>query len=534
MPAAQAAKRAAPPERFSLGKESSSQRLEQALLPAIEGALKISVRRNPKVLVDALFPVMGPAIRRAIASTLRSTLEAFSQALEHSLSPRSIKWRWEAWRTGRPFAEVVMLRTLLYRVEQVFLIHSASGLLMQHVGIQGQPHKDSDLVSAMLTAIQDFVSDSFSSVEGRALEGIEFGELRLWIERGPGIVLAALVRGTPPPSLKERLAESVEEICRQFGDSIAAFGGDASWMEPARPLLEECLQWRTVTPTASSLRWGLWALALAALLAGGGLFWSVREAWRWNSLIRGLESEPGIVVTGTSGWWSHRLRGLRDPLSRDPSEILAQAGFPPSEVEAHWSPFHSLEGAIVLQRAEMLLRPPQEVQLRLDESTLIASGRAPSKWIQDARRLAAVLPGIERYEEEGLVIAEDEDLHALQRQIESTRFYFELGSAALDEETPDLQRVASVMHRLLELAAQAGIQVSIDVVGQTDASGSLAYNRQLSVDRALRVVELLAGLQVPRRLLRAVGEPSDVALPGPEQPQKRTAMFRLRFVGRKP
>ena len=47
--------------------------------------------------------------------------------------PRSLKWRFEAWRTGRPFAEIVLLKTLVYRVDQVFLIHKETGLLLQHV-----------------------------------------------------------------------------------------------------------------------------------------------------------------------------------------------------------------------------------------------------------------------------------------------------------------------------------------------------------------------------------------------------------------
>lgn len=528
MSAAWATKRATPPKRFSFNEETGSRRLENALLPTVEGAIRISVRRNPKVLVDALFPVMGPAIRRAIAATLRSTLEAFSRALEYSLSPRSIKWRWEAWRTGRSFAEVVLLRTLVYRVEQVLLIQSTSGLLMQHVEIPDRAHKDLDLVSGMLTAIQDFVSDSFKTGD-EALEGIEFGELRLWIERGPGVALAALVRGTPPNDLKVQMAESLEEICVRFGDRIEAFTGDPTILEPIRPLLEECLQWQAVKSSTRTQRWGLWALALVGLLAVAGMVWSVRQVWRWNSLLETLESEPGIVVTRTSGWWSHRLHGLRDPLARDPGEIVAQAGFLPSEVEAGWSPFHSLEGEIVLRRARRLLKAPREVQLRLQGSTLIASGRAPAGWIRHARQQAEVLPGIERLEEEGLVIVEDEVLQGLRRQIESRRFYFDLGSADVDESAPDLREAASEVRRLLDLAGKAGIQVSIVVVGQTDATGSLAYNRQLSVDRARRVVELLAGLGVPQELLRAVGEPSDVMLPVPERSLRRRVTFSVQF-----
>jgi OOP family OmpA-OmpF porin len=135
--------------------------LTRALQPTVEKAIVTSVRRDPQTLVDALFPVMGPAIRKAIASALASMVESFSQTLEHSLSIRGIKWRLEAWRTGKPLAEVILLRTLVYRVEQVFLIHRESGLLLQHVSASARGVQDADMVSGMLTAIRDFVHDSF-------------------------------------------------------------------------------------------------------------------------------------------------------------------------------------------------------------------------------------------------------------------------------------------------------------------------------------------------------------------------------------
>ena len=52
--------------------------LAGALAPTIQETLRESVRRDPHVLADALFPVMGPAIRKSIAETLRTMLESVS------------------------------------------------------------------------------------------------------------------------------------------------------------------------------------------------------------------------------------------------------------------------------------------------------------------------------------------------------------------------------------------------------------------------------------------------------------------------
>ena len=120
------------PEAISL-RSNQDKKIQMALAPITENAIKSSIRRDRKVLVDALFPVMGPAIRRAIAAAIQGMVQSFNQILEHSLSLNGLKWRIEALRTQRPFAEVVLLHTLIYQVEQVFLIHRETGLVLQHV-----------------------------------------------------------------------------------------------------------------------------------------------------------------------------------------------------------------------------------------------------------------------------------------------------------------------------------------------------------------------------------------------------------------
>src|SRR5436190_4493612 len=98
-------------------------------------------------------------IRRSIAESLRRLM----QSLEHTFSWRGLKWRFEALRTGKTFAEVVMLRSLVYRVEQLFLIHRKTSLSLLHVTADSAIAKDSDMVAGMLSAIQDFVRDSFAT-----------------------------------------------------------------------------------------------------------------------------------------------------------------------------------------------------------------------------------------------------------------------------------------------------------------------------------------------------------------------------------
>ena len=122
--------------------------LRAALQPVVEEAIFVSVQKHPLVLAAALFPIIGAAVRKAVASALRAVTQTLNQIVEQSLSWRSLRWRWEAIRTGKPFAEILLARSLLYRVEQVFLIHRETGLLLRQEVAEAVVIRDAELVSA--------------------------------------------------------------------------------------------------------------------------------------------------------------------------------------------------------------------------------------------------------------------------------------------------------------------------------------------------------------------------------------------------
>ena len=136
--------------------------LVESLTEPVGECLQQAFQDDPQTYGDALYPVMGPAIRKAIMHALRNFGQQINTAVEHSISPRGLKWRWQASRAGVPFGEYLLQQTLQYRVEQAYLISRENGLLIGHVHHEAAKIKDSDAVSAMVTAIQDFVKESFS------------------------------------------------------------------------------------------------------------------------------------------------------------------------------------------------------------------------------------------------------------------------------------------------------------------------------------------------------------------------------------
>ena len=89
------------------------------------------------------------------------------------------------------------------------------------------------------------------------------------------------------------------------------------------------------------------------------------------------------------------VRGLRDPLARDPASFVAAAGLAGSDVTGQWQLYQALEPSLVVARARQLLRAPESVTLRFADGVLTAAGTAPASWIADSQRLATLVPGVD-------------------------------------------------------------------------------------------------------------------------------------------
>ena len=490
------------PEAIVL-RAARDRQLARALAPTVENAIGESVRRNPREIATAIFPVLGPAIRKAIAEALAGLVASINSALEHNLSPRGLKWRLEAWRTGVPYAQIVLKHALVYRVEQVFLIHAETGLLLAHAWAPDLPVSDADLISGMLTAIRDFVADSFAPErDAGGLRQFSVGELTVMVEQGPQALIAAVVRGQAPDTLLAKLQDTLERVHLEYSGPLTAFDGDATPFEPARPLLEDCLA--TVVSTdrqrngRRSLAWLPW-VAGAVLLLGALLWFRMRSEQRWDRAVARLESEPGIVVTQAErdgDRWS--FAGLRDPLAPDPSTLLAGVAVDTAEVEQRWEPYLSLRPELVLARARKSLAPPATLALALAGDTLHLRGPAPLTWVAATARLAALPAGVAALDLSDVTAEVPANLTALEKDIEGRRVLFDVGSASLGREARGTAaRVAASFSRLEAEAAAIGAHAALELVGRTDPTGSDSTNQALSRVRGEVVLAALGARGAP-------------------------------------
>ncbi|CAA6806347.1 MAG: OmpA family protein [uncultured Thiotrichaceae bacterium] len=536
---------------------SQDETLSEVLSPTIENALSRSIESDPQRLANALYPVMGPAIRQSIQEALAQTFDTFNQLLEQSLSPKFLGWRFDAWRTGRSYSEVVLLNTLEYQVEQVFLIHSDTGLLLRHAEAPQAISKDPDMVSGMLTAIQDFIADSFSIQGDASLKRLRLGELSVLIERGPRAVLAAVVRGNPPGDLVELLTETQESIHQQMAHTLVNYEGDSEPFVRIHHLLEDCLvsqrQQRVKTKPWFA---GLLLLTLLSLVAYWGyqhhragqdelalgqseqqaaaqslqdeleqkkkLQQLAAQAEReqeqvFRERIKQINAEPGVVVVNTDKTETgYRIEGLLDPLARHPDTfvermpLLTRVGVRDVDATFDYSfqPYVSAEPAMVMKRAHLVLQPAKNTVLNLRDSVFVVSGVAEQGWRNKLENYWRNMPGVTTLDVSRLKVAEPtpvrEHTAAINRLVDTinrAKYLFGAGRTDVDETSPRLNQQLRHIKELLRLAQVNEQAVRIILTGNTDQSGSARINEQVSADRAVNVRDFLIGRGVPAAII---------------------------------
>ena len=400
------------PEAVTLSGDRSEE-LTRALRPAVEGSVRESIEKRPEVFIDALHPIIGSIVRRSIAESLRTLLQSLNQALEQSFSWQGLKWRFEAFRTGRSFAEVVMLRSLIYRVEQIFLIHRETSLSLLHLSADPAVAQDSDMVAGMLSAIQDFSRDSFQTGKDEALEEFRIGELQVWIAPGAHAYLAAAIRGNPPRELRASLEDAIERVHILRGSALAKFNGDAAQFESLRSELEPCLRAQyQPQKTAGRTNRAWFALAAGAGLVVAALIAATLSEMRWRDFVRRLNSAPGIAVTqAEKGWISKsRVAFLRDPEVADPAALARAAGINPSRIYFEWKDYLALDDASVRRRFERRFGKPAGTKLELTNGALQISGTVPYEWLARVQQDGVQSPGVTSITDKDVKVTYDPDL----------------------------------------------------------------------------------------------------------------------------
>ena len=381
------------------------ERLSNAMSKVINGSINKLINTDPQSFADALFPVMGPAIRRSINETLKSFIQSLNQVLEQNMSVQGMKWRYESWKKGIPYAELVLKHTLVYRVDEVFLIQPGSGLLISHAAHPDAVTEDSDAVSAMLSAIQDFVRDSFAEDKQSGLDTVELGEHTLWVVSGPQAILACAIRGIAPLSLRQKMQEVLEEIHIHYQDQLESFDGDNSGLELINESLNVCLQAERATEMKKGEKKPflspplILVLIVVFFIASFFIWQNIDYSNRLEKLKAELDERPGVILYESKNTDDNpQLKLLVDPLADSIDGLPEKYDFKKEEIIFNTTVFQSLEPEIVLRRVKQILKAPETVSFTVKDNSLYLTGVAPIDWINSIQPALRSISGYESIE----------------------------------------------------------------------------------------------------------------------------------------
>lgn len=214
----------------------SRDEMAEALGPVMGEAMRVQIRDSRKDMVEALYPVIGETVQKAIGEFAREFQRNIDGRLQAAFGPSGVLRNTLARLRGVSPSQLAMRDSLPFSIREIFLIQHGSGLLIAHSHHGAAELTDSGLISAMLTAIRDFVHDSFSQgAKEEELDEVQYGDQRIIIQSGRVAYLAAVITGVEPEGFRARLRTFVSELHVKYEKTLRQFSGDPTMLPNLQP-----------------------------------------------------------------------------------------------------------------------------------------------------------------------------------------------------------------------------------------------------------------------------------------------------------
>ncbi len=123
-------------------------------------------------------------------------------------------------------------------IEEVFLI-SHSSLLIAHNTRRLKPDMDDDILAGMLTAVQNFIKDSFKDEGDWRLNRLEFANNKIIVERGDHVYMAVMYSGKLDKDGLQKIKDTIEHIEEEYGEYLKDWDGDMNNLRGVKDILRE-------------------------------------------------------------------------------------------------------------------------------------------------------------------------------------------------------------------------------------------------------------------------------------------------------
>lgn len=506
-----------------LRRAQTDDRLARALEKPLSQGLERLARTQKTLLISVLFPLIGPIIRRSIAETLSQLVRDMNRAVEHSVSPTGLRWRWEAMKTGVPFAQVVLKYTLRYRVEHLLLVNNDGGLLLAHVANGDAELADSDAVAAMLSALQDFARDAVLARADEGLNSVDVGGMSLKILRGLLMHLAVAVRGEMSEIAHQRLEVLVESV---HADQHSADQLEAEKEEFREQMMDWLFKYGQESSQAtddaaqrpSKRAWIGGALAVFVLLT---VLYSLGQ-WLWHGhqarLLEGkLASVPGIQAEVSYQGGKFHVRGTRDPMADELSTLAQAVNISASQLDlSALEPQLSLQPALWQRRLRASGALPEGVELESSGAGIALLGQIDAQSLSKLRKSIEPWQTVVAFDWSKLSVhgaTVEQQRRALIRSMALMRIDLTLEAAAREASVDALRRQAQALldtapNRVLHMTLVEFSDVSLAANAPSPAAQAVASRLRSSLGRV--TLRLIVAKQ--RDAYQQLMAPSEISL----------------------
>ena len=203
---------------------SDGERIADTLRPRLGELIRQSIVESREDMIEALYPIIGSLIARSVREAINDLARTLEAQRRRAFDVRRLGWRLRTAIGGGSAADIALREALPFVVSRVLLIHRETGLLLAQVSADGEPDEDADLMSALLTALRDFATDTLDTA-GESLDSIEVGGYRVLVEADGRAVLAVVIEGTEPPAYRDVLRERLVMIDTTHGRDLRGFDG---------------------------------------------------------------------------------------------------------------------------------------------------------------------------------------------------------------------------------------------------------------------------------------------------------------------
>lgn len=124
-------------------------------------------------------------------------------------------------------------------IDEIFLM-TPDGRLLKHYTRRLKPDQDDDILAGMLTAVQNFIKESFEEAGGR-LKEIRFENYDIFVSHSKSVVIAAIISTKKPEKLRTQMRLVTDDIEKQYGHKLLNWSGDKADLVGVDTLMKKLL-----------------------------------------------------------------------------------------------------------------------------------------------------------------------------------------------------------------------------------------------------------------------------------------------------